>query len=65
MYKDDAKREEEIRNIAATYKEIEKNILPELRRSKIVIDYDVEGYTDEELMTLVKANADILTVEEI
>ena len=65
MYKEDGKREEEIRNIAATYKSIEKDILPELRRSKIVLNYDVEGYTDEELMTLVKANADILTVEEI
>lgn len=65
MYKEDGKREQEIRNIAATYKAIEKTILPELRRSKIVLNYDVEGYTDEELMTLVKANADILTVEEI
>lgn len=65
MYKDDAKREQEIRNIAATYKEIEKTILPQLRRSKIVVDYDVEGYTDDELRTLVKANPDILTVEEI
>jgi Flp pilus assembly protein TadD len=65
MYTDKNKREEEIRNIAKTYKEIEDNILPELRRSKLVVSYDVEGYTDEELMTLCKSNPEILTVEEI
>lgn len=65
MYTDKNKREEEIRNIAKTYREIEDTILPELRRSKLVVSYDVEGYTDEELMDLCMSNADILTVEEI
>lgn len=65
MYTDKNKREEEIRNIAKTYKEIEDTILPELRRSRLVVSYDVEGYTDEELMDLSKSNPDILTVEEL
>ena len=65
MYSDKNKREEEIKNIAKTYKEIENNILPDLRRSQVGISYTVEGYTDEELVDLAKSNADILTVEEL
>ena len=65
MYSDKNKREEEIKNIAKTYKEIENNILPDLRRSQVGITYTVEGYTDEELVDLAKGNADILTVEEL
>ena len=65
MYSDKNKREEEIKNIAKTYKEIEEGILPGLRRSQVAITYTVEGYTDEELIDLAKNNADILTVEEL
>ena len=65
MYGDGEKREQEIKNIAKTYKEIEKVILPELRRSQINLNYDVEGYTDEELQVLVMSNPDVLTAEEI
>ena len=65
MYSDKNKREEEIKNIAKTYKEIENNILPDLRRSQVGISYTVEGYTDEELVDLAKGNADMLTVEEL
>lgn len=65
MYSDKNKREEEIKNIAKTYQEIENRILPGLRRSQVAITYTVEGYTDEELIDLCKNNADILTVEEL
>tara|TARA_B100000989_G_scaffold72497_3_gene50893 strand:+ start:469 stop:2091 length:1623 start_codon:yes stop_codon:yes gene_type:complete len=65
MYSDKNKREEEIKNIAKTYQEIEDRILPDLRRSQVAITYTVEGYTDEELIDLCKNNADILTVEEL
>lgn len=65
MYSDKNKREQEIKNIAKTYKVIEKEILPSLRRSQITVMYDVEGYTDEELIDLSKSNPDILTIEEL
>ena len=65
MYSDKNRREEEIKNIAKTYKEIEKEILPALRRSMITLRYDIEGYTDEELTDLAMSNPDILTVEEV
>ena len=44
MYNDKNRREEEIKNIAKTYQEIEKEILPALRRSMITLHYDIEGY---------------------
>jgi Flp pilus assembly protein TadD len=65
MYSDKTKREEEIRNIAKTYSEIEDQILPSLRRSEIAIAYTVEGYTDEELITYASSTPATLTVEEL
>ncbi len=65
MYSDKSKREEEIRNIAKTYSEIEETILPSLRRSSIAMNYTVEGYTDEELIALATTAPATLTVEEL
>ncbi len=65
MYSDKNKREDEIKNIAKTYSEIEERILPDLRRSQVAITYTVSGYTDEELVGMSKNNADMLTVEEL
>ena len=65
MYSDKNKREEEIRNIAKTYKEIEKDILPELRRSQMAVSYDVEGYTDEELIAMSIESPQMLTADEL
>jgi tetratricopeptide (TPR) repeat protein len=65
MYTDLNKREQEIKNLAATYKEIQDEILPQLRRSQIYISYDLVGYSDEEITQLASSNPSILTVEEI
>ena len=65
MYSDKTKREEEIRNIAKTYSEIEDQILPSLRRSEIAMNYTVEGYTDEQLVAIATNAPATLTVEEL
>ena len=65
MYKDPATREQEIRKMAKTYRELEKKILPPLRRTQIHLVYDLTGYSDEELIALSKSNPDTLTVEEL
>ena len=65
MYSDKNKREEEIKNIAKTYKEIEDQILPGLRRSDVRISYVVEGFTDEELIDLSKNNPEALNANEL
>jgi tetratricopeptide (TPR) repeat protein len=65
MYPDVEKRESEIKNMAATYKEIAEDILPALRRSEIKVNYDVVGYSDEELTQMSKTMPDSLNVEEL
>lgn len=66
MYNDNAKREQEIRNLAATFEEISDRILPALRRSEITIDYEIVGKTDEEIIALARsADAAELNVEEM
>ena len=66
MYSDLNKREQEIRNLAATYKEVADEILPQLRRSQITVNYDIVGRSDEEIMALARSsNADSLSVEEM
>jgi len=65
MYKDPATREAEIKKMAKTYRELEKSILPPLRRTQIKVVYDLTGYSDEELIALSKSNPDTLKVEEL
>lgn len=65
MYPDLTKREEEIRNMAATYKEISEQILPQLRRSEMRMNYDRVGKSDEQLMAMSKTMPDSLNVEEL
>ncbi|MFN2428607.1 MAG: tetratricopeptide repeat protein [Cryomorphaceae bacterium] len=66
MYSDNSKREEEIRNLAATYTELKEKILPELRRSQITVNYDIVGRSDEEIISIARsANADTLSLEEM
>ena len=57
-------REQEIKNISKTYTEIQKDIFPSLRRCKIVINYNLEGYSDAELVAIGKSNPSSLTYEE-
>jgi Tfp pilus assembly protein PilF/outer membrane protein OmpA-like peptidoglycan-associated protein len=59
------KREQEIRNMAKTYTFLEKEVLPQLRRSQMTLSYDKVGYSDEELKDLSKTNPDTLNVEEL
>ncbi len=59
------KREQEIRNMAKTYTFLEKEVLPQLRRSQLSLSYDKVGFSDEELKELSKTNPDTLNVEEL
>jgi len=65
MTQDPNKREQDIRNMAKTYKFLEKEVLPQLRRSVITLTYDQIGWSDEELTALTTTNPDTLTVEEV
>ena len=65
MTQDPNKREQDIRNMAKTYKFLEKDVLPQLRSSMITLTYDQIGWSDEELTALTTTNPDTLTVEEV
>jgi hypothetical protein len=59
------KREEEIKNMAATYKEIAEQILPQLRRSEMKLNYQRVGKTDAQLTEMSRTMPDSLNVEEL
>ncbi len=65
MYSDGEQREKEIKNIAAAYTELANDILPQLRRSKISVNIDLIGYSDQELDSLFKVYPDTLNEEEM
>ena len=65
MYSDPVVREKEIKNISKAFEVIEDEILPQLRRSKYVVNVDMIGYTDDELKGLWGSDADALNLEEI
>jgi len=65
MYSDPAEREKQIKNISVAYKEIAEKVLPELRRSKLVLSTEILGKSDDEIKSLVKSNPSALHVEEL
>jgi Flp pilus assembly protein TadD/outer membrane protein OmpA-like peptidoglycan-associated protein len=65
MYSDPVVREKEIRNISAAYDDLKVKILPELRRSKLIVNVEVTGKSDEQLIGIAQANPDSLTLEEL
>ncbi|MFZ5552070.1 MAG: tetratricopeptide repeat protein [Bacteroidota bacterium] len=65
MYSDLDKREQEIKNMAKTYKILEDKILPKQRRTTVVLAYDLSGKTDAELVAWSKKSCDSLTAEEL
>lgn len=65
MYSDPVVRETEIKNIAAAYKAIAEDVLPQLRRSKLTVNVDMVGFSDEELKALWVSAPDSLSLEEI
>ena len=65
MYQDPAEREQQIRNMSVVYDELAKGILPELRRARLIANYDVIGRSDEQIVSQFASDAKQLSVEEI
>lgn len=55
LYSSSAQRESEIKNMASVFNELKSDVLPKLRRSKVVNSTDLMGKTDAEIMELVNA----------
>lgn len=65
MYQDPAQREQEIKNISSVYKTLADEILPQLRRSRLTLNYEIIGKSDEEISKLASSNPSELNVEEL
>ena len=65
MYKDPQEREQQIKNISAAFRELADGILPELRRSRLTINYETIGRSDAQILDQIKADATKLSIEEL
>lgn len=65
MYQDPEEREAQIRNISTAFTTLAKEILPQLRRARIAVNYDLIGRSDDEIKTQYKVDASQLSVEEL
>lgn len=65
MYNDPEEREKQIRNLSAGFKELADEILPELRRARMTINYNLIGRSDDEIQAQYKEDASKLSVEEL
>ena len=65
MYKEPEEREAQIKNISSVYKDLADEILPQLRRARITLNYQLIGRSDEEIQEQFKADAKQLSLEEI
>ncbi len=65
MYSEPEQREQEIKNISSVYKTLADEILPQLRRSRLTLNYEIIGKSDEEIAALADSDAKQLNIEEL
>ncbi len=65
MYTDPEVREREIRNLSAAFTQLADDILPQLRRAKLLTTVDLIGKTDEEILALAESNPSALNPAEL
>ena len=65
MYSEPEQREQEIKNISSVYNTLAEEILPQLRRSRLTLNYEVIGKSDEEIAKLADSDAKQLNLEEL
>ena len=65
MYEDPQEREQQIRNMSAGFRELADGILPELRRSRLIINYETIGRSDEQIEQQYKEDPSKLSTNEL
>ena len=65
MYSDPEEREAQIKNLSAVYKTIADEILPALRRSRLILTTDIIGKSDDEIKAYMQNDPAALNVEEM
>jgi len=65
MYSDPEVREREIKNLSEAFTTVANDILPKLRRAKLIADVDLIGKTDEEIAALADSDPASLNPAEL
>ena len=65
MYQDPEEREAQIRNISSAFRELADGILPQLRRSRLIANYEVIGRSDDQIKDQLQRDARQLSIEEL
>ena len=65
MYSDPEEREAQIKNLSSVYGTIAEEILPALRRSRLILTTDLIGKSDDEIREIAKNDPAQLSVEEL
>lgn len=65
MYKEPEEREQQIRNMSVVFQELADGILPELRRARLIINYELIGRSDDQIIAQYNSDASKLSVEEM
>ncbi len=65
MYQDPEQREAEIKNISSVYKNLADEILPQLRRARLTLNYQLIGRSDDEILAAFESVPSVLSVEEL
>jgi Flp pilus assembly protein TadD len=65
MYQDPQEREQQIRNISQAFRELADGILPQLRRSRLTINYETIGRSDEQIAQQIVNDPALLNIEEL
>lgn len=65
MYEDPEEREQQISNMSEIYTDIKQNILPELRRARLIVNYEIIGRSDAQIREQFASDPSKLSVEEM
>jgi hypothetical protein len=65
MYSDPDVREKEIKNMSTAFEVLKTDILPKLRRSKLAVNTDKVGRTDEQILAQMRSDPKALGIEEL
>ena len=65
MYQDPQEREQQIRNMSAGFRELADGILPELRRSRLIINYETIGRSDDQIKEQYNSDPTKLSADEL
>lgn len=65
MYKDPQEREQQIKNLSQGFRDLADQILPQLRRSRMIINYESIGRSDEQIRDQYNTYPEALSADEL